>query len=137
MEAGNMITLYQSSGHLKTSYDQNMPCLRLMVDPEIHRYYRSLLPKWMNPKKPMYPPHVSVIRREVPPNQKIFESLHGREVTFFYGEIEWSDTYIWLNVYSVELENIRIELGLPVVNSYSEPPEGFKKRFHSTLSNFK
>jgi hypothetical protein len=42
-----------------------------------------------------------------------------------------------LNVFSVRLEEIRAELGLPVDAPFHQPPVGFKKTFHITIGNLK
>lgn len=130
--------MFQSSGvvHYDTDNVQH-PKLVVLVDTELARYYRSLLPKSIKINLPLYAPHISVVRKEAVVSDKwgIYE---GRQIQFYYdGVVHMGTVYCWLNIFSVELEAIRLELGLPVHSPYTLPPEGFKKCFHCTLGNFK
>lgn len=112
----------------------------LVVDTDqgIVDFYRSLIPKYHYIQSQMYPAHISVVRNETPPRMDLWRKHDGRTVEFVYhswiynGEVYW-----WLNVFSLELEEIRIELGLSVVEHYIQPPAGFRKTFHITLGNMK
>jgi len=129
--------MFQSSGILKYTKNVNYS-LRVVIDSELTRYYRSLLPKWMKSKQQMYSPHISVVRKESPIYLEFWGKYEGELITFDYDhEIEYNDTYVWLNAYSHRLEQIRVELGLPIHSQYTMPPEGFTKRFHTTIGNFK
>jgi hypothetical protein len=86
----------------------------------------------------MYPAHISVVRKEVPPVLSAWEKYQNEPINFNYSpEIHFGSVYIWLNVFSTELEAIRRELGLPVSSQYTLPPEGFVKCFHCSIGNFK
>ena len=86
----------------------------------------------------MYPAHVSVVRKEVPPNLEAWGKYENKEVEFYYSPLIHSGTmYYWINVFSVDLEKIRQELGLRVDAPFYQPPEGFAKTFHMTLGNIK
>lgn len=112
--------------------------LALYIDREISRYYRSLIPKWIKPNSQMYPPHVSVVRNEVPLNLDAWGKYENEPIKFYYENIvRFGKVYCWLNVFCKRLEDIRLELGLPVDSQYTLPPEGYVKCFHSTIGNFK
>lgn len=131
--------LYKSVGTLHYDRTRNGGYkLVLMVDQEISNYYRALIPKWIYTQPQMYPAHVSVVRKEVPINLDAWGKYEGHKVEFFYSPIIHSGkVYYWLNVFCKRLEEIRIELGLPVSSPYTLPPEGFVKAFHTTIGNTK
>lgn len=112
--------------------------LALYIDPEISRYYRALIPKWIKSSPQMYPPHISIVRKEIPPNLEFWGKYEGKKIEFEYEPvIKFGRVYCWLDCFCNRLEEIRLELGLPVDSRYTLPPEGFRKCFHSTLGNFK
>lgn len=135
------MTLYWSKGVLKYNQPTDTVGYRLVVDidPEITDYYRALIPPWKGKlNKQMYAPHISVVRKEIPPLPEFWGRYEGEVIEFAYDNvIHSSPTYWWLNCFSKRLEDIRLELGLPVDSPYTLPPEGFAKCFHSTLGNFK
>lgn len=129
--------MFRSVGTLRY---HNEPLLKLVVDidQEISNYYRSLLPKYIKPNPQMYGAHISVVRREIPPNMEFWGKYEGEEIEFFYEPgVKFDKVYCWLNVWCNRLEDIRKELGLPVFSKYTIPPEGFLKCFHTTIGNFK
>lgn len=108
------------------------------IDSEISGYYRSLIPKWIHSNRQLYPPHISVVRKEVPKIMAAWNKYDGQEIEFWYENIiHFGSVYLWLNAFSSRLEEIRVELGLPISNIYTLPPEGYTKCFHITLGNFK
>lgn len=132
--------LFKSSGPLRYSTDnKGLPKLIVEVDPGISGFYRSLIPKWHKVNSQMYAPHISVVRKEpVIPNRNKWEAYEGYEVDFLYSNYIYNgQVYWWLNAFSKKLEEIRLELGLPVSSPYTLPPEGFDKCFHLTLGNSK
>lgn len=133
------MNLYTSRGPLRYSTDNNGLCkLNVSVDPGIVSLYLALLPKYVKLNKQMYPPHISVVRRETPPNMEFWGRYEGEEVEFTYTNHVYNGTvYWWLNAFSKRLEDIRVELGLPVSSEYTRPPDGWTKCFHITLGNFK
>lgn len=127
-------TLFNSTGTLH--YEDKK--LIVEVDKELAAYYRSLVPKYikLNPQK--YAPHISVVRNEVPVNKEHWDKYEGEQVEFAYENYVYNGTiYYWLNAFCVRLEDIRMELGLPVSSEYTRPPDGFLKCFHLTLGNTK
>lgn len=131
--------MHISTGPLRYSFDERTGYkLVVEVDPELSRYYRSLIPKYhaVNPQR--YSPHISVVRREIPLNLEPWGKHEGEIVEFQYDSyIHRGTTYWWLNVFCVRLENVRLELGLPVSSEFTRPPDTFIKVFHTTLANSK
>jgi hypothetical protein len=128
--------MFTSTGILRYGDD---PCkLVLEIDQQISDYYLRLLPKSISYNRQKYRAHVSVVRKEIPVNMEFWRKYEGEEVEFFYeGIVRFSENYCWLNVFSVRLEEIRLELGLPVDSPFTLPPAGFSKCYHTTIGNFK
>lgn len=136
----NKMILHTSKGKLRYDITEDAGYkLIVEVDLGIVQFYRALIPPWypkINPQK--YRPHISVVRNEIPPNKEVWRKYEGDEVEFLYSNIVHSGTvYWWLNCFSVKLEEIRLELGLPVDSPYTRPPDGLKKTFHCTIGNIK
>lgn len=130
--------MHTSIGNLRYSQADYGYKLIVEVDQGISEYHRALLPKWIDSNRQKYPAHISVVRHEVPPNLGLWGSHEGEEVEFNYThEIFFGQVYCWLNVFCKKLEQIRLELGLPVSSQYTRPPNGYLKCFHLTLGNFK
>lgn len=99
------------------------------VDSEISRYYRSLIPKYIYTFPQKYPAHITIVRKdqEIMPANVGF--IQNTLVYFEYDStINFSDTYVWLNCYSKDIEDIRESLGLPRCRFNS---------FHITIGNMK
>lgn len=130
--------LFWSSGPLRYTIDRSGYKLNVMVDRGISDYYRSLIPKYVGLNGTRYPPHVSVVRKEIPRNLEFWGKYEGEVVNFAYSNIVHSGkVYYWLNVFSERLEQIRLELGLPVSTEYTRPPDGWTRCFHCTIGNIK
>lgn len=132
-------TLFKSIGKLHYSITDVGYKLIVSVDPGIAMYYRSMIPKYIAiPRPQKYPAHISVVRKEIPPNLQFWEKYEEEPVEFFYSPVIYNDDrYFWLNAYCIQLENIRIELGLPVSSKYTRPPGEYRKIFHITIGNIK
>ena len=103
----------------------------LSVDQGITDYYRSLLPKSIRTNPQKHPAHVSVVRREVPPNMDVWMKHEGEAVVFkYYTDIINDETYYWLNVECERLKEIRVELGL-------KPYPWWRNSYHITIGNVK
>lgn len=131
------MNLFKSTGTFLYTPEPNN--LRVLIDPDISRYYRAMIPKWIRSCPQMFAPHISVVRKEpVIPNLAVWGRHQGKEIEFHYEPTIYEDSkYFWLNVFCVGLEDIRVELGLPVSSPYTLPPSGFKKCFHTTIGNKK
>lgn len=128
--------LFPSSGLL--TYSNRPYRLVLEIDQSISDFYRSLVPKCKRLNRQKYSAHISVVRNEVPPNLNLWEKYHHQSVSFEYQSFIYNDNvYYWLNAFSTQLEEIRLELGLSVSSPYTLPLDGFNKCFHSTLGNSK
>jgi len=102
-----------------------------MVDQQIADFYKSLIPKWISVNPQRYPAHVSVVRRETPPNMDVWNKYQGTEIEFEYSQIIVADeTYFWLDVFCPRLGEIREEMGLKAF-----PP--WRNLYHITLGNSK
>lgn len=128
--------LHKSKGII--SYDNtNKLKLIVKIDPGIYMLYRKLIPKAQHYNPQKYSPHISVVRNETPPNMNFWGKYEKKETEFFYtSQVQKSQNYIWLNVYSEELEKIRTELGLKN-DLYEKTHPNFIKTFHITLGNLK
>ena len=97
----------------------------------IRLYYADWIRKetGLHLNRPMWGNHVTVIRGEQVKNVKAWKKYDGDAVLLRYSEnIQMSDKYAWLPVESLDLEDIRVELGL-----YPQP----RCPFHATIGNFK
>lgn len=129
--------MFESQGKLRYSIGTYHKLI-VEIDSEIVRYYRSLMPKYILTNSQMYRPHISVVRHEIIPNLDIWGKYEGEEIVFYYDGIVHSGTvYYWLNCFCGRLEEIRVELGLPVHSRYTTPPERFKHCFHCSIGNSK
>jgi hypothetical protein len=129
--------MFESVGVLRYS---NQPLLKLVleVDRGIYHFYRSMVPKAVGLQGQRYAPHISVVRKEVPPLMEFWGKHEGEQVPFKYSNVVHNgQVYYWLNAYSTRLEEIRKELGLPLSSKYTQPPGGFEKCFHITIGNVK
>jgi hypothetical protein len=107
------------------------------IDPELGRLYRSLIPKYLNPQPTRYPPHITVVRREGTPARWRWRRFDGAQVVFLYDpEVQYDNTYFWLNCWSEFLLDVRMHLGLPDHTQYTRPPSG-EECFHCTVANSK
>lgn len=126
---------FNSTGILK--YSDNPYKLVVDVDEETSRYYRSLIPKYYCVAPQKYSAHISVVRKENPINIQNWNKYQGKLIQFSYENIIYNDeVYFWLNVFSQELEDIRVELGLESTSILTKSPDG-KHKFHSTIGNIK
>lgn len=130
--------LYKSTGILQYAKGQHFYKLVANINQDITDYYFSLVPKYIDIKRQMYPAHISIVRKEVPLILEAWERHAGASIQFSYSnEIWFSEKYMWLNCWSEEMEQLREELGLPNIERFTVPPNGFKKTFHTTIGNFK
>lgn len=127
--------MFKAVGNLVYSNDPYK--LIVSVDDEIGKYYRSLVPKYLAVRKPMYPTHISVVRKEAPVNLSAWNKYQGQEIVVgFDNHIYNDELYYWLNAYSNQLEDIRSELGLLSTSELTRSPDGVHK-FHITIGNLK
>lgn len=130
--------LYKSSGILKYSIKEDYGYrLVVDVDPGIAEVARALIPKAAKVKMPMYPSHISVVRKQVPTNIEAWGCFEGQAIEFEYHPWVFNDeTYWWIRVYCKELENIRIGLGLESHSFMTMAPD-MERCFHMTVANTK
>lgn len=105
------------------------------VDQGIVGVARALTPVVLNRQK--FPPHISVIRKEIPTDMTLWGLGDGEAVCFDYSPMIYNDEkYYWVNVVAPGLRQLRIGLGLPLSSIKSRPPDG-ADRFHITIGNVK
>jgi len=125
-----------SSGVLRYSLTVDYHRLVVEVDPEIHRFYRALIPKYYVCRPQRYAPHITVVRGEYP-RTGAWGKYEGQSVDFEYETyLHHNGVYWWVNCYSPTLIDIRLELGLPSSYYLTRPPDD-TECFHSTLGNSK
>lgn len=131
--------LHQSQGRLHYSLDPKVGHkLILMVDQGIALFYRSLIPKWHTVRPQAFKPHISVVRNETPPRLDLWGAHEGELVAFLYDiDTQRDHQYWWLDCYSPRLDELRAELGFTPPKPFRPLPEGFLKRYHTTLGNMK
>jgi hypothetical protein len=112
--------------------------LWLRVDQGISDFYRALIPKYVVVYSQMHPAHITIIRRETPLDLTAWGKYEGEQVDFVYSPVvHSSEFYFWLNCFCKRLEEVRLELGLPVSSRFTRPPDGYTKCFHCTIGNCK
>lgn len=93
--------------------------LILLVDDEIAEYYRHLIHLWdrrLKLQHPKHGDHITVIagKYEDVGNHPNWKKYHRQEVDFEYSiDIGSDGCYFWLPVECKQIEDIRVELGLP------------------------
>lgn len=129
--------LIQSEGTIEISISlDGTSRLVLLVDPEITALARALTPKSIRLNKQRFAPHITVVRAEGAFSFRSM-SLAGKTIPFEYDpEVQVGEVYYWLNVYSPQLQGIRVWLGLSPSDWYTKPPDG-AECFHTTIGNLK
>lgn len=133
-----MERLIESKGILRYSHKPGYG-YRLVVDidPEIARLARYFVPKHVTLNTTRYAPHISVVRLETPKNLEVWGERDGKEVGFKYSPLLVNDhTYWWLRVWSDELVDLRVRMGLLPYGKMAKPPDGVHC-FHTTIGNTK
>lgn len=127
--------IFNSTGIL--IYSDNPYKLIVLIDEEISNFYRHLTPRYLNIKKPMHRPHISIVRNEIPFKLSVWKKYQNKEIHFEYDNYIYNDEmYYWINAYSSVLENIRLELGLLNSNPNLISSNNNYK-FHITIGNVK
>lgn len=89
--------------------------LLMRCDPGIVNLYSWLATRygWEILKGSRWGPHISVVSGERPKNRQLWDSLDGRPCWYRYSSnIRTDDEFVWVDVQSNELEDIREDLGL-------------------------
>lgn len=129
--------MFISTGPLQYSIENGKYKLIVEVDTEIANYYRSLIPNYLRVKRQKYPAHISVVRNEEVVNLLEWGKYQNQEVTFWYnGIIHNDEAYFWLQANSLELQDIRVKLGLTSSSRITRSPDG-QHTFHISLGNIK
>ncbi len=132
------LELFESKGFLHYECDRSGYKLHLIIDKDIVNYYYSLAPKYLNLKRQAFRPHISVVRNEQIPNLHLWGKHEGKSVDFVYSSnIYYSDIYFWMDCFSLQLEEIRRELGLTQRFKFDVVPPPYTQLFHITIGNLK
>ena len=129
--------MFHSSGKLVYSDDGRRVVVE--VDPEIARYYRSLIPKSIKWQVPLYTPHITVVRTGLEGiyDKSLWGHCNGEVIRFNYDPyICIGNKYIWLDAHSSRLTEIRGDLGLPR-KRIPHPLGTGVPCFHITIANMK
>jgi hypothetical protein len=132
------MTRYKSVGELHySSNDVHGFKVHVDVDPGIAETYRALVPKSVRLQRTRYPPHISVVRKEMVAKLDEWGKHEGALIPFEYEPVVYNDeTYYWLRCYSQVLVEIRRGLGLPDLSEMARGPDMFDS-FHCTIGNCK
>jgi hypothetical protein len=132
--------MHTSTGILRYSVEERVGHkLIVEIDPGIAETYRALVPKYVRLQRPRFAPHISVIRKERIPEDKLhlWGAHDGKPVEFSYDPTIYNDElYYWLRVYSAALKAVRKELGLDELSELARPPD-LHDCFHTTIGNTK
>ena len=126
--------MFTSSGiiHYDTS-DGNR--VSVSVDKAIGEYYYALIPKYFRVLKPRWTPHVTVVSPiDEIVHPEMWGDREGQRANFAYDHVVlYEKGFWWFNLWSIEMEDIRKELGMSIKSRVTIPPEGYSKCFHCTV----
>ena len=110
--------------------------VNVSVDQQLADYSFSLIPKYYRVVRPRWKAHVTVVRPEDNPVQlEHWGKYEGETANFVYDPtILYESGFWWFNLWSVEMETIRKELGLSIKSRITTPPPGYVKCFHCTVA---
>ena len=126
--------MFKSSGVI--NYDKSDgDRVTVNVEQSIGDYYYALIPKHYRVIKPRYKAHVTVVSPIDPIiHWDKWRIRDGQIANFVYDPtILYDKGYWWFNLWSIEMEDIRKELGLSIISRVTIPPLGYLKCFHCTL----
>jgi hypothetical protein len=109
--------LARGAGHTRRDGGSTWWWLIVDCDPELGRYLRHQFllghRRTRALQSPLWGPHISVIRGEVPPNVAAWKRLDGATVEFDYDPMVCeTEGFVWCPVSCVQALSIREELGL-------------------------
>jgi hypothetical protein len=101
----------------KTHLNSSEKWAILSCDDEISKYYRTLFYRefpWKGKlNRPVWGAHISFIRSEYIPNNKLWKMDENKIIEFEYeGGVENNDEYYWLKVSCLYLNDLREKYGL-------------------------
>ncbi len=129
--------MYESEALLQYSRNDEGYKLIALLDPGITNLARALLPKNVKLNRQKYPPHITVVRNEQPPDLDRWGAYQDTWHRVTYDPYVFNDEmYYWLKVFCPFFYQIRLELGLPFSYVKTRPPDGVEC-FHTTIGNLK
>jgi len=141
MEIPNPMVAIASGVVAYTEYESRQPerfgkierKISLEIGRDFGDYYISLMPKCIPKQRQSYPSHITIVRGGIEPipDMTAWEKYIGKEIFFYYLPMfRYYDNVFSLDVFSKELCDMRVELGLPMFR------KGYR-RFHVTVANDK
>jgi hypothetical protein len=105
------------------------------VDRDIGEYYYALIPRFYRVLKPRWNPHVTVVSPiDEVIHPEMWGAREGQRANFVYDHVVlYEKGFWWFNLWSIEMEDIRKELGMHCKSRVTIPPEGYSKAFHCTV----
>jgi len=127
LQTDNSVDIFSSCGTIKYTGDK---CF-LEIDSALSNYYYSLIPKYYYPNRPVYKPHITIIRSGIEKIKQNYGMWSGLVIPFYYyPPIRQDKTYFCLDIFSLHIGLLRKHLGLTWFRN------GFNS-FHLTISNRK
>ncbi len=122
----------------KLTYDHDLRRCVVPIDDGIARFYRALIPKSQKWLRPKYAAHITVVRTGLETvADDVWGYGEGMDITFTYDPYVWIGyKYIFLDVHSKDLEDVRENLGLDRLR-IPHPAYECRPCFHTTIANMK
>ena len=130
--------MFDSKATIQYRKDPDGLWVTAWMDPDILDYYFTFLPKNRKIHKPRWKAHATVVRPEDNPQMENWGKHEGEVIDLFYDPYLWEDEIRgiwWFNLWSQEMEQIRIELNCTIISRITKPPRpGYNKCFHCTIA---
>jgi hypothetical protein len=131
--------MFSSTATIQYRNDPDGPWVTAWMDQGILDYYFTFIPKCHRVSKPRWKAHATVIRPEDKPNiEKSWGKYEGDKINLLYDPYLWVDDerkIWWFNLWSEEMDKIRVEMECSIVSRITKPPRpGYKKCFHCTIA---
>jgi len=127
--------MFTSVGIIRYREDKDGLWVTVEVSQNLANYYLSLIPKSYKVIRPRWPAHVTVLRpEENAPDISAWGRYEGDTAQFVYDPMILEEKgFWWFNLWSKEMEQIRMEFGLSLKSRITIPPMGYQKCFHCTV----
>lgn len=128
--------MFTTSATINYRHDSDGSWITAWMDNNILNYYYSLIPKHYRVNKPRWKAHATIARPEEGPfNMGVWGMHEGKLAQIVYDPMLHEERGIWwINLWSVEFEQIRLEMNLSIKSRITKPPSSeFSKCFHCTV----
>lgn len=130
--------MFNSTAIIQYRNDPDGRWVTAWMDPSILDYYYTFVPKSRRVNKPRWKAHATIVRPEDNPTLESWGKHEGEVAKIIYDPYLWEDEtrgIWWFNLWSQEMEQIRIELNCTIISRITKPPRpGYKKCFHCTIA---